>query len=259
MNLRRQLEYVFDLGRYFGWVTTIKLMLSRLRGGSSVCKLQIHGAPHPISIRVGKTSDLWVVWQCYIRRSGSQTRAFDWLKDPQWVVDCGANIGCVSLNLLNRFPKVHLIAIEPDPGNFGILQDNLGPYGDRVRLVNAAVLGRCGTVDITESSDDGREWARRVVSSTEGSIKAIDLEVVLSMCGGTIDLLKVDIEGSELSVFSEDPHRWLFHVRNIAIELHGEECDRAFFGALHSSMYEQDASGELVLIKNLRGITEKSV
>jgi hypothetical protein len=62
----------------------------------------------------------------------------------------------------------------------------------------------------------------------------------------------VDIEGSELQVFGHGSSSWLPLVRNICIELHGEDCRRAVTGALNGLQYDLEQSGELTIYRNLR-------
>jgi hypothetical protein len=66
-----------------------------------------------------------------------------------------------------------------------------------------------------------------------------------------IDLLKVDIEGGELELFSGNTN-WLTSVRNICIELHSADCERVFFDALKGFSYDLDRSGELTICRNIR-------
>ena len=54
----------------------------------------------------------------------------------------------------------------------------------------------------------------------------------------SVDLLKIDIEGSELEVFNVASRSWLPKVKNICIELHGDECRKALMTALDGSDYE---------------------
>jgi hypothetical protein len=67
-----------------------------------------------------------------------------------------------------------------------------------------------------------------------------------------VDLLKVDIERAELSVFWRSAASWLHKVRNICIELHGKDCEDVFFDALKDFDYELGRSGELTICRNLR-------
>ena len=55
------------------------------------------------------------------------------------VIDCGANAGYSAAYFLSRYPQCRLIAVEPEPGNFALLQRNLAPYGERAKPVHAGV------------------------------------------------------------------------------------------------------------------------
>ena len=67
-----------------------------------------------------------------------------------------------------------------------------------------------------------------------------------------VDLLKIDIERAELTLFGASAGVWLPNVRNICIELHGDDCERAFFTALKDFDYELGRDGELFICTNLR-------
>ena len=84
-------------------------------------------------------------------------------------------------------------------------------------------------------------------------IDAWDVGTLIDMAGAErVDLLKVDIEGAELAVFGSAARQWLPRVRNICIELHDNECKRAFFSALADFYYDLGHSGELTICRNLR-------
>ena len=65
-------------------------------------------------------------------------------------------------------------------------------------------------------------------------------------------ILKVDIERAELSVFGSSARARLPKVRNICIELHGEDREETFFDSLKDFEYELGHSGELTICRNLR-------
>ena len=72
------------------------------------------------------------------------------------------------------------------------------------------------------------------------------------MTGGEqIDILKVDVERSELEIFGDTSSSWLPRVRNICIELHGADCREVFLRALKDFEYDLGVSGELTLCRNL--------
>jgi hypothetical protein len=60
-----------------------------------------------------------------------------------------------------------------------------------------------------------------------------------------VDLLKVDIEGAEKTVFLSAP--WLDLVKNIVIELHGDEERRVFLNAIDGRGYAVTECGELTV------------
>ena len=65
-----------------------------------------------------------------------------------------------------------------------------------------------------------------------------------------VDLLKIDIEKSELDLFNSSSGSWLPRVKNMCIELHGDDCRKAFMSALEGFDYELRTSGELTTCRN---------
>jgi len=111
------------------------------------------------------------------------------------------------------------------------MEQNLTLYGrDRVRLLQGAVWSKSGQVALDNTFGDKREWA---VAVREGNgVRAYSMDEILSGASSQyIDLLKIDIEGSEKELFSGDTS-WLAHIRNLCIELHGASCERRSAPAL---------------------------
>lgn len=75
--------------------------------------------------------------------------------EPDQVIDVGANIGTVTIELLSRFPDAVGFAVEPDPGNGALLAQNLLANGlqSRVRILPEA-LSDADTLVEFELSDD---------------------------------------------------------------------------------------------------------
>jgi len=181
------------------------------------------------------------------------------LNEPSLVLDLGANVGFSSAYFLSVFPKARIVAVEPDDRNLAICKANLSPYGDRVLLLHGAVWSRTAKLRLLRGTfGDGREWATQVDELIEEErppigVQAWDVGSLIDMSGGgTVDLLKVDIERAELSVFGESADSWLHRVRNICIELHDKNCEEVFFNALKDFDYELGHSGELTICRNLR-------
>jgi FkbM family methyltransferase len=159
------------------------------------------------------------------------------------IIDCGAYVGYSSRYFLHRYPNARLIAVEPDPGNFAMLQKNLAPYGDRVRLVRSGIWSHSAPMKISEAPyRDGREWARQVRVCQPGEapdFMAVDLGTLLADSGmPSISILKLDIERAEAELFTHDYEEWIDRVDNLVVELHDEECRAAFYRATANRQLE---------------------
>jgi FkbM family methyltransferase len=175
--------------------------------------------------------------------------------DVQVIVDAGANIGAASVFLLDAYPEAVVIALEPDVGNFEILQRNLAYYGSRAHAVRAALWDRPAALGMDRGRfRDGREWTFQVRPFVDG-----DAEVESTTIPGIldalhlpqIDILKIDIERAERMVFRERARAWLDRVRVIAIELHDDECEDAFHRAVAPFSAEVTRVGDLTVWRRL--------
>jgi hypothetical protein len=94
--------------------------------------------------------------------------------------------------------------------------------------------------------------SRAASNCNKAAIPAITITDALSYINEErIDLLKLDIEGSELELFTRHSEQWLNRVRMIAIELHDRfrpGCSEAFYSALHGRKFIQEISGENIFI-----------
>ena len=216
--------------------------------------LRPRGCRYPLALRVAGSSDVDVLRQVFAEQGYSVLRD---IPDPKVILDCGANVGYSSIFFLNAFEQARVIAIEPDTENFKVCSQNLAPYSSRVQLLHAAVWGRATQVAVHRGSfRDGREWTAQVREASNVDGEIVDALNMVSLLGltpdGVVDLLKIDIERSELELFGFHPDRWLPKIRNIAIELHDEECTQVFFHALQGYSYDSSVCGELTICRNIR-------
>ncbi len=193
------------------------------------------GWRYPIHIRRG-TYDIDVLLQFLADRQYE----IDYPGDIHAVVDAGANIGLAAVYYANRFPGATIYALEPDNANFEQLKKNTGYYSNIVP-VHAGVWHKDAYLEVI---DEGfGEWAF-TVRETNGSshgIKAISLDTLRRDFGiARIDILKMDIEGSEKEVFSDGGGEWLMHTDILIVELHDamrEGCAMSLFKALGDKYY----------------------
>lgn len=214
------------------------------RFGKETSELVSKYSDHPIQAR-GGSSDFQVFDQIFLDR---EYRCLDGLRGVRTIIDAGANVGYSSAYLLSQFPDARVIAIEPDPGNFSMLQRNLKPFGDRAITLQAALWSEPTTLDFRDETAEA--WAFEVgeAGADGGNVQAIDMPHLVQTYGLTrIDLLKIDIEGAEEAVFSAQELGWLDIVDNIVIELHGDERRDIFMRAIAHRGYALSECDELTV------------
>jgi FkbM family methyltransferase len=171
------------------------------------------------------------------------------------IMDLGANVGLASAYFLSRLPEARIFAVEADLDNFNACCTNLTPYRERARVFHGAAWCRRTTLTLNRKSCATDNTVTEIGSgeSHEIAVEGWDIETLVGLSGfEQIDLLKIDIEGAEKYIFSERAGNWLPFVKNICIELHGDDRRQAFFSALADYDYEQSKSGELDMCLNLR-------
>jgi FkbM family methyltransferase len=114
-------------------------------------------------------------------------------------LDMGANLGYYTVKMAALGATV--IAFEPDPFNFGLLEKNVNENRllDRVRLHQAACGSRRGTISIAREQGTSNYGAVHVACEGEQASPAVAL-VRAGDCippGMRVDFIKIDVEGFE--------------------------------------------------------------
>jgi len=213
------------------------------------------GILHPVGVRMFPSSDDFVFDQIFVEHEYEELCKH--IEPPAFILDLGANVGYASALFASRFPEARILAVEPHPGNYEACRENLEPYGARIKTLQGAVWSRRSHLAIALTGHcDNREWSARVIepaSNQTAEVEAWDMSTLLDMAGeSVVDLAKIDIEGSEAEVFASRAQRWLPRVKNICIELHGDNCRTAFFEALKGYQYDVIECREYTLCLNLR-------
>jgi len=209
-------------------------------------------AQFPLKCRPN-TSDFDSFGQIFV---GREYRCLDDVCHADLIVDCGANVGYSSAYFLSKFPKSYLIAIEPEGGNFSLLQTNLAPYNGRYHAICSAVWSRpVGLVLSEVPFGDGREWSRTVRETRfdeKPTMTAVVIGTLLKDSGhDRISILKIDIEGAESTLFSSNYESWIEKVDNLVIELHGSECRSIFERAISNVKFAVSQCDELTVCKRV--------
>jgi len=203
---------------------------------------------HDVVLR-GGTSDIALFFDTFV--AGALELPFT-IPPPKIIVDAGGHVGFAALHFANRFPDAAITTLEPAPDNFAMLRRNCAGIR-RIDPVQAALWPQDGTVVLSDTMD-GEPWSYTVGRSDRkmiGMVDAISMPTLLRRVGGTIDILKIDIEGAEERLFSADTG-WLDSVRILVVELHdryGAGCARALYRALAKFDFRQDIRNVNVFIK----------
>jgi FkbM family methyltransferase len=117
------------------------------------------------------------------------------------VVDIGSNIGISALYFLTRNRDSRCYLYEPVPENVVRLRENLAPFTGRWELTEAAVWDRAGTVSFG-IEPTGRYGGIGVETARSIAVPCLDINEVLDAVlerEPSIDILKIDTEGAEIS------------------------------------------------------------
>jgi FkbM family methyltransferase len=224
--------------------------VGRLRNGGAgqIVPVSIQGYEHPIWLRSG-TSDLDVALQLFAQHE----LGFRLDQAPRWIIDLGANIGLSALYFANRFPGARIIALEVEQGNFDLLRRNCAPYPNIIPL-HMAVWSESGKVKIT--NPDAQPWSFRVETAgpeDADGIPAISIEDVMQNHQiDRADLVKMDIEGAEREVLSQNSEGWLSRTDVLAVELHERHrrgCVKALESAIGRVRHSRELLGEYEIIR----------
>lgn len=252
LNFHRRFKFACNLGFF----SAIRYWFYKLRERAGVLshpyRLTSKNSKHPLICRPG-TSDIKVFIQIY---DECEYRLLDTTKDVQLVIDCGANVGYSSAYFLTRFPEAKVIAIEPDPSNFSILRKNVESYGSRCETLHTAVWSHETDLVISDTSLElGMEWSwevRQALPGEKAIMRSVSIAELLKKSGfDRISILKVDIEGAEVEVFSRGLQSWISKVDNLAIELHSNLAKEIFMKAISTEKFEILECGELLVCRRL--------
>lgn len=167
------------------------------------------------------------------------------------IVDAGANVGYTSLLFNNHFSDVSFIAIEPSDANFNILKENIAINNINAKLIHGGVWSKNAYLNLVRDFRDLSDWAIRVEESDAVTdIKAYSIsEIIKDTNWKTIDILKMDIEGSEKKVFEKDSDTSFLKITKcIAVEIHDEfDCRDAIYKVLNEYGFSLTNVGETTI------------
>ncbi len=229
--------------RRFGWKGISIVYRQKLQKKKIIRFKYLKEFLQPVYLRKGK-SDFPVFESVLVNRCYD----IDYNIDPQIIFDCGANIGLTSIFYANKFPKAKVISIEPETTNFELLKKNTEQYLN-IHVYQYGLWNKAATLKMEDKGYG--EWgftAKEVPNGTPGGIQAVSIpDLMQQQQIDSIDILKIDIEGSEKELFESNCQTWLPKVKVIVIELHDrmrEGTAASFFKALVNYNFTLEIKGE---------------
>ena len=157
-----------------------------------------------------------VAWEVFVLRLYYPPTEFD-IVSPAWIVDLGANVGFSTLYFAKRYPTAEILAFEPHPDHCKQFEWHVRQNGlaARVRLIAAAA----GTRESRLGLSDAAAGSSLIIPRGRPSITVSVVDWFESVKCITIDLLKMDIEGSEYELL-HDPRFAELEIRTLVMECH---------------------------------------
>jgi FkbM family methyltransferase len=218
---------------WLGPLQTLYFAIHRLLGTYCV-SLRVPGSATPLLCRP-RDSDIWVLWSAFFKRDCD----CELPTSHQTIIDGGANVGYVSVFLANKYPAARIVAVEVDPNNVEILRKNVRGYNvDVVRSHSHFLIDKSG----------GKSFAFKIQEVSPEIPEALPTLTIADLLGRlkTVDLglLKLDIEGAEEALFTENYEEWIDHVWALIVEVHGAKAKEAVMSVMTKRDFHMEEQGE---------------
>jgi hypothetical protein len=119
-------------------------------------------------------------------------------KAPVLLIDLGANIGLSAIALARELRPVAMVAVEPDQGNFAMLEENLrrAKLTARCTAVQAFAGVARGFAELVDSGNGA--WGMRMGAAARTGIPVLPIEEIIGMAEGMAEAIaeaRVDATG----------------------------------------------------------------
>lgn len=225
LRIKSFLERASWLGRYCGGFASAVIYLIRIKLGSFV---KGHGRYKGFDFRFSQ-NDLSAIRE--VLADEEYSFLSDTIKkgDAPLIVDLGSNIGLFALWSFSLNPKSQIMSVEASPETHKTLSENIELSHDKGLLWSSLHAAAWSTDGHVSFSTDGESMGHKVEESGSRKIPSLCYRSLMDKIKekfgkSEIDILKIDIEGSE-EPFLVSEKLNLDNVKNLIIELHPEKCN----------------------------------
>ncbi|MEA2987701.1 MAG: hypothetical protein QOG83_412 [Alphaproteobacteria bacterium] len=138
------------------------------------------------------------------------------------VIDAGANIGASPVYFTAILPDALVVAVEPDRENFNLLAKNV--EGINVTPIHAAISSTTGRARVTDPGQGHWGYRTQSLADNDATGEAVPRVTINDLYRSHPApyfpfLVKVDIEGGEMDLFSANTE-WVARTPVVIVELH---------------------------------------
>lgn len=141
--------------------------------------------------------------------------------------DIGANVGTYTCFVASKLGPHRTVAFEPEPENAAQLRANLELNNLEAEIIEVALSDFSGTVDLALSGNESGEGEHAIATGQEKETIKVEVargdEVIEQEELSPPSVVKIDVEGAELSVLRGLRETLQEHVRLSYVEVHPDK------------------------------------
>jgi FkbM family methyltransferase len=202
------------------WNVSPRLKVMALFAGRKLSEpLTIRLRESGLHFRVRTALDVWVVKETCLDRDYENSAS---LQDNWTIIDIGAGLGDFTAYAAQRNPRGRVLAFEPFPESFALLQQNVAlNHLQNVEAQPCAIAAQAGSLALNIGLGEAVQHSTTQTGAQTIEVQAITLQQVfdeheLDRC----DFLKMDIEGGEYAILRSVGADLLRRVQRLALEYH---------------------------------------
>lgn len=224
-NRSSMLHYISRLGLGPGGLAYLRLILH----DKGVVRIPLSGSQAPVLVRPD-TSDPFIFEEIFILDEYD----FPVQGTPRLIFDIGANVGYTSIYFARKYPQARIFAVEPEASNLRLLRENTTAY-PHITVIEAGIWYRHTHLALVDANAKSSDFQLRETGPGDGAIPAVTIPELLEMAqADRVDIVKIDIEGGEKELFSQNTE-WIDQAGTLIVELHDRfkpGCKQAFLDAV---------------------------
>lgn len=209
----------------------------------------------------GKHSDLECFNQIFGRTEYDELQKLfiaNFSGTPRTILDLGSNVGYATLYFKELWPGSSILSVEPDSANFAMLKRNIEVNNlVGIQAKNVGVWNKDTHLRISRKESTRGDWSFSFEESPEPTdVFAVDFNSIVNhLHEAVIDILKMDIEGTEFKLFENEDYMTniLNRTKVIGIEIHDHMGNRERVESiLRREGFQLHSSGDMTFGVNKR-------